>query len=193
VVVEAACLGDESDGKELLEPLRELEPDIDTFAQISAPLLQTLHMDPEPPVPAIGDGILLTGLSPDTIDELVGIAGANTNSPLLSVEVRHLGGALSKTTVPSSIGTAAFAVYSVGMPVNPDVGALIQQHLGHVRKALETSESRYSYINFADQPTDPATLFPAETYRRLQEIKAKYDPHDIFQGNHEISPVSVRT
>ena len=45
-MVEAAYLGDERTGAELIQPLRDLGPQIDTFATIPAPALARLHMDP---------------------------------------------------------------------------------------------------------------------------------------------------
>jgi FAD/FMN-containing dehydrogenase len=58
-VVEAACLTDGTRGTDLVQPLRALGPQIDTFATIPATELQHLHMDPEPPVPIVGTGALL--------------------------------------------------------------------------------------------------------------------------------------
>jgi hypothetical protein len=189
VVVEAACIGDESSGEDLLAPLRELGPEIDTFAMVSAPLLQTLHMDPEPPVPAIGDGMLLADLPAKAIEGLVAVAGPNSDSPLLSIELRHLGGQLGgETVIPSSMGSAAFGVYSVGMAMNDEMGAAIHRDLGLVRNALSPCDARYMFLNFADQPADTATLFSPATQRRLAEIKARYDPTDVFQANHEVAP-----
>jgi len=54
-----AYLGSEADAKELLWPLRELGPDMDTFASMPAPGLQALHMDPPEPVPALSDYLVL--------------------------------------------------------------------------------------------------------------------------------------
>ena len=58
VVVEAAILADEAESGRLLAPLRELEPEIDTFAQLPPVELATLHMDPPEPVPYVGNGCL---------------------------------------------------------------------------------------------------------------------------------------
>src|SRR5215470_7139904 len=58
-LVEAAYLGDEGTGAQLTEPLRQLGPELDTFATIRAPALQQLHMDPDQPVPGQGDGAFL--------------------------------------------------------------------------------------------------------------------------------------
>ena len=55
VVVEAAILADEDEAARLLAPLRELGPEIDTFAQGPATALADLHMDPPEPVPAAAD------------------------------------------------------------------------------------------------------------------------------------------
>src|SRR6185503_11828786 len=62
VVVEATYIGDEESGAELLRPLRELGPVMDTFAMIPVEQLQELHMDPPAPVPGHGDGMLLNDL-----------------------------------------------------------------------------------------------------------------------------------
>src|SRR5215475_1138799 len=94
-LVEAAYLGDEGTGARLTEPLRQLGPELDTFATIPAPALQQLHMDPDQPVPNQGDGAFLSDVPAAAIDTVVALAGPDADTPLLSVEIRHLGGALA--------------------------------------------------------------------------------------------------
>src|SRR5881397_1395570 len=96
VVVEAAMIMDEPEASKLLEPLRKLGPEMDTFATIPPTGLQELHMDPPHPVPGKGDHIMLRDLTPTGIEKIVEAAGAKSASPLLSVEFRHLGGALGR-------------------------------------------------------------------------------------------------
>ena len=93
-VVEAYHLGKPRDADELLAPLRALGPVNDTLAPISMPALSYVHKDPDHPVPGIGDGSMLDVLPAAAIDGLVDVAGANADFPLLSVELRHLGGEL---------------------------------------------------------------------------------------------------
>src|SRR4051794_19854767 len=50
-VVKAAFLGSEADGRELLRPLRELGPGMDTFAMQPPVALSELAMDPRDPLP----------------------------------------------------------------------------------------------------------------------------------------------
>jgi hypothetical protein len=94
-MVEAACLGGAVVGAELIRPLRALGPELDTFGTIPAPGLQRLHMEPEQPVPAEGDGALLADLPAGALDALVALAGPDADTPLLSIDIRHLAGAPS--------------------------------------------------------------------------------------------------
>jgi hypothetical protein len=124
VLVEAAYCGREADGAALLQPVRELGPEMDTLETIPVDGLGELHMDPPQPVPFAGDGMLLSGLPADAVDALVGIAGAGSGSPLLSVELRQLGGALANAS-PSggalSSFDAGFALYAVGMVMDAEM------------------------------------------------------------------------
>ncbi len=95
VVVEAAYLGAEESGRELLRPLRDLSPELDTFAAVPPAALGHLHMDPEDPVPFAMSGQSLDKLPPAAIDSIVEVAGPDSGSPLLSLELRLLGGALT--------------------------------------------------------------------------------------------------
>ena len=43
------------------------------------------------------------------------------------------------------------------------------------------------YLNFALRQTAAERFFPEETHRRLQAVKAQYDPEDLFRANHPIT------
>ena len=94
VVIDGAVLGTEAEANEILAPLRELGPEIDTFATVPAASLVRLHMDPEPPMPVLGDGVMVDALDADAIAAMVAVAGPGTDSPLIIVELRQLGGTL---------------------------------------------------------------------------------------------------
>jgi FAD/FMN-containing dehydrogenase len=191
VVVEAAFLGDEAAGTELLAPLRELGPEIDTFATIPPPLLSLLHNDPPEPVPGAGDGVLLDACSDAAIERLCESAGAGSGTPLLSVEIRHLGGAAGR---PDPEGgaldhvPATFGVYGVGIAATPEMKAGVAGAIAQMKEAFAEGTSPSTYLNFCETPsTDMAQMFTPEAYARLCEIKRAYDPDDVFQANHSIS------
>jgi hypothetical protein len=96
VVVEAAILADEAKADGLLTPLRELSPELDTFAQVPAAALSGLHMDPPEPVPAAAHGSVIDALPREAVDALVDVAGPGSGSSLITVELRHIGGAIKR-------------------------------------------------------------------------------------------------
>jgi hypothetical protein len=189
VVVEAACLLDEASASELLQPLRELGPAIDTFSTIPVTELKRLHMDPEHPVPGAGDGMLLEDFPLEAIDAMVAAAGAGSGSPLLSVEVRHLGGAL-RTSHPSHGALAAleagFGMFAVGIAMNEQMEAAVRAHVEVVQSALSRWDAGTTYLNFTERRERGERLFGKTTYRRLQAVKATVDPEDVFRSNHPI-------
>jgi FAD/FMN-containing dehydrogenase len=44
------------------------------------------------------------------------------------------------------------------------------------------------YPNFVEEPADASEFFDAMTWARLRQIKARYDPDDVFKGNHHVPP-----
>ena len=189
VVVEAAYLGDESRGRELLAPLRELAPEIDTFATIPARALTELHRDPPGPVPGRGDGWMLDALDADAVRELVSAAAVDGTSPLLSVEVRHLEGALGR---PDPNGgalshlEAPYVVYAVGVAASPGAVEAIDERVDAVRASLAPWLSRSAYFHFAERGVDRRALYPAGAYERLATIRADVDPEGLFRARHTI-------
>src|SRR4051794_11075830 len=189
VVVEAASLLGKDSTDELLRPLRDLGPQLDTFATIPVQELKHLHMDPEHPVPGHGDGMLLSEFNDAAIDALVHVAGAGSGSPLLSVEVRHGGGALARHApgagaLPSIDGK--FLMFAVGMSPTPELGAAVQAHVELVQNALAPWDSGRAYLNFAEKRQRGDRLFGELTHRRLQAVKATVDRDDVFRSNHPV-------
>jgi len=47
-----------------------------------------------------------------------------------------------------------------------------------------------AYANFLTGATDEdvAAVYPTETYQRLAAVKDRYDPHNLFAGNHNVRP-----
>src|SRR5215831_8313734 len=96
VIVEAYHLGDSAEADGLLAPLRALGPVNDTIRTVPVPALSHIHMDPEQPVPGAGDGLLLDRVPAEAIDAFTAAAGAGAAFPLVSVELRHLGGEMAR-------------------------------------------------------------------------------------------------
>jgi FAD binding domain len=192
VAVEAAYLGDPSEADRLLEPLRALGPEMDTFATMPMNRLAAVHMDPERPTPGIGDGMLLDSLPDHTIDALLDAVGVGAGSPLVSVEIRHLGGALAKArpeSGPLALLDAEYAVFSLGVdPARGEGGDAIRAALAQVEQALADCDRGSRFFNFTEHRVDGSVLYPREVYERLRAIKARYDAADVVRANHPIPP-----
>jgi FAD/FMN-containing dehydrogenase len=194
VVVEAAYLGGEDAGSELLRPLRDLGPELDTFAAAPPASLGHLHMDPEDPVPFAGDGQMLDELPAAAVDALVAAAGPGSGSQLLSFELRLLGGALDHAA-PGAGALAkldhGFITFAVGMVMDPEAGLAVSRQIGDVKNALGPWDSGVNYPNLVDVPLDTRTCHSTETYERLRQVKSHYDPADLFRANHPIPPAET--
>jgi FAD/FMN-containing dehydrogenase len=185
-IVEAIYLGDDASGAELLAPLRALGPVMDTVATIPVQELGHLHMDPEEPAPAAGDGGMLEDVDDDLIEALV---EHTVGTPLLSVELRHLGGAVARPR-PEHGAIAAFEspylMFGVGITPTPEALEAVEASTAALRRAIAAWESNHTYMNFAETRRRSGTLFSETAYARLRRIKAKVDPQNVIRSNHPL-------
>jgi hypothetical protein len=187
VLIEAAFIGTASDGAALVQRLRDLEPEIDTMAMMPTSDLSTVNMDPEDPLPYTGEGLLLTDLPPAAITGMVEVF---VGSPLLHVEVRHLGGAARIRSPEHGVLDSIdqpFVAFTFGLAPDAAAYAAVDRHVRLLLAALGPWDSGRRYLNFAESSMDPRSIFPAQGYDRLARVKATYDPTDMFLANHAIS------
>ena len=192
VLVEAAILGSAADGDALVAPLRDLGPEIDTMAVMATRDLSLVNMDPDFPLPYVGEGILLTGLSTGAIERMV---EAFTGSPLLHVEVRHLGGALARRSPDHGVLDAIdepFLAFTFGLTPDAGVRAAVADAVAVVLRALGPWDSGRRYLNFAETPMDPRSIFPPASFERLRAAKARYDVTGLFRANHSVADRDAR-
>src|SRR5215475_5731168 len=195
-LVEAAYLGDADTGAELIQPLRRLGPELDTFAMIRAPALAQLHMDPDQPVPNQGDGAFLSDVPAAAIDTVVALAGPDADTPLLSVEIRHLGGALAHPAPGGGAQPkidAKYVIFAVGFTPTADLAAAVRAHAQTLKDALGAWHAGYDYYNFQETPALAGAVLPPASYHRLQQIKARYDPGQAIISTHPVWPTRART
>jgi len=192
-VVEAVYVGDAQRGAELLRPMRDLGPELDTVETIPVEHLSKVHMDPEQPVPGAGDGMLLSDLPDEAIDSLVRVAGSD--SPLLSVEVRHLDGELARPRPQHGVLSALegrFALSAGGPAATPAIGAAVKAHVELVQAAMSRWDSGRDYLNFTQRRERAERFFGAKAFARLQAVKARVDPGDVFRSNHPVRVPATR-
>jgi FAD/FMN-containing dehydrogenase len=191
-VVEVFYLGDEADGGRLIQPLRELGPEIDTVAIMPTSELIHVHMDPPAPVPGDGDHAMLGELPAAAIDEFVETFRSEAVSPLLFGELRQLGGALARSAPGHGAADTfdgKYTMFIVGMTPTPEIAAAVSAALPVMRDAMARYEQGRQYLNFAEQKgVDVRRFYDEDTFERLTKVKATYDPNEVFRANHQIPP-----
>jgi hypothetical protein len=191
VIVEAYHTGDPAQADALLAPLRALGPVNDTITTVPMPALSHLHMDPEQPVPAAADGMLIDRLPGEAVDAFVNAAGPGAAFPLLSVELRHLGGEFARPRPGNGALAcleAQYVLFAAGMTPAPELMAPVTAQLETVKNALAPWAARQMYLNFTETQHPTAPFWSEQAYQRLRRIKANVDPHDIIRSNHPVPP-----
>jgi len=182
VTVSGALLESPHNAASLLAPLRDLGPEIDMFAPITADALTRLHLEPEQPVPARVGHRLLNRLSSETVDALVVAAGPDSGSTLVSVEIRHLGGAVAREA-PGALARldAEYLLLGVGMPAGPAERANVEQQLERVLATAAGCAASSEYLNFGDNPGQAARSLTPVSLDELARCRALTDPAGIIQ------------
>jgi FAD/FMN-containing dehydrogenase len=187
-IVEAVALLPEAEASEALAPLRNLGPAMDTFATQPPAGISGLHMDPADPAPYAGAGMLLGDLPGEAIDALLAAVGPDAPSRLLSVELRHDGGAMGRGAPEHGAMDSLpgeFLLFGVGIVPEPAAMAPTKEWLAAMTDAMRAWDAG-RYLNFSDETEDIGVAFPPETCERLRAAKAKYDPEDLFHASHPV-------
>lgn len=193
-VVDGAIDAPAADAERLLAPLRALGPAIDVFAPMPAAALGRIHMDPPAPVPARGDGLILDDLPAKAIDALLSLTGPGVQSPLLVVDLRHLGGAVSR---PDPDGGAVshlpgrFLAFAVGVAPTPRAAQAVEQAIGALRTALTPWTIDRDYPNMREAAVPAARFYPPRTLSRLLAVQAAYDPDHVIRASHPLGGYSA--
>jgi hypothetical protein len=119
----------------------------------------------------------------------VDAAGPGSQSALLSVEVRHLGGALGRS-VPDHGAldrlAGEYLAFGVGVPAVPELVAPIETSLAALDRATAPWGAATEYLNFVERPANAAAFFDPTTLARLRAVRATVDPSDRIRSNHPI-------
>jgi FAD/FMN-containing dehydrogenase len=136
---------------------------------------------------------LIRDLTPDTIDDLLELAGPESRSPLVMLELRQLGGALAGPAgalSPMAHTAARFSLNAIGVTPTPERAAAIRAHLDKVAALMQPHATGDTYVNFLDldgaSPERIRAAYSPGDWDRLRRLKARYDPQNLFRFNRNI-------
>jgi FAD/FMN-containing dehydrogenase len=186
--------GDPAEGRALLGSLRDdLAPAAAMFEMLPFMAVQTATDDMFP------HGLrtyIKAGLSDELSDGLIDAMlehAARVGSPLTQIEMLAMGGAIARvdpeaTAFPHRRSRWLFNAHATWTSAD-DTDAEIDW-LRRAFAAFEPHLTSGTYVNMVTDTLDNAGTGPhARTLRRLQAIKAVYDPENVFRLNQNIKPV----
>lgn len=173
---------------EILDPIRRLGSVIDDDVALrpyAAVLVE--GMTPPPGFQVITRNAFVDRDSVPAVLDLLAEVGTSGRSPVIAI--RSLGGAVSRiapedTAFAHRQAELMIVITTAGPTavvdsIQPAVEGIWDRLAPHLSGA---------YANFLTGATeaDVAAIFPAETRRRLAGIKHRYDPDNLFAGNHNV-------
>ena len=117
------------------------EPIMDTFGMMPYAAMDSISMDLVDPMGVRQHSEMLGDLSPEAIQTLVEVAGAGSGSPLIVLELRQLGGALTRNAEHLSTmgkGDSKFIMNGVGAAFTPEMAEGVP-YLARVTEATRPS------------------------------------------------------
>lgn len=190
IAIDSTFLGDGEDAEKLLAPIRAVaEPLVDGVGEVPLDKVGEIAQEPEDPMPGIGKVAMLKEFSQYTIDALLELVLDRPQpSPLMLVEVRHVGGAFTRPGAhDSAVGTMndPYFVLLGGMAMAPEHGPALQAEIDTVVAGMGPWAGGLLPPTMAHgEPVED--VYPAATLNRLREIKHRVDPSNVIRGNRPL-------
>ena len=199
IAVASCYAGSVADGERALRPLR----------QYGAPLVDlvgpTLYVDHQRGIDGTvphgwhyyWKGTNLAALS-DAVIDIVAEHAYGASSPRSYAAIFHMGGAVAR----APRGATAYPERNVGHNMSIDAVWLPEQddtvasaETAWARAFFDALEPHRAgvYVNFLDFDDDTSRIREAygdANYQRLAEVKAEYDPDNVFRNNKNIQPAT---
>ena len=193
VVITLAFAGAEAEGAELVAPLRAVaKPYLDTIATIAASELGDISGDPQDPTPGLGRAVLLDTFTAEAADAFLELGGPNADTPLISLEIRHLDGALrssggSSTADPGAAGPldSEVLIHAAGAATTPQATSAVRAAFDAMSDRLAPwIGARRTLLAFDEEGPGLRSAFTDPVADRLARATARYDPDGRLLANH---------
>lgn len=192
VGVTATHLGSLAEAEELVAAVAAAGTPVENVIEPIQPSgLAEVAGDPVDPTPGIDQGTLLRRFDAESVEHFLAAVGPGSGTPLVSVGVRHLGGALNDPRCGHG-GVAGpieepFLAFAVGVPGLGGTVDDVRDALRGLRTALGDAATDRAPYNFLGQ-SGVESAFDAATLTRLRELKKHRDPQTRFRMTRPLLP-----
>jgi len=198
VVVGGVFCGGVDEGMAALQPLRELGTPLVDISQPMPFMVVQSAFDPffgRQALRSYWKSTYLAELSDQAVDLVAGKAQSRPSDRTFVV-VFLMGGAINRVPAGETAYSERSAPWMVSIDGNWTDAAQDGAVIGWVREAwsevaaLGTGSVYLNFTSLADEATDtPVDRGYGDNLRRLAEIKATYDPGNLFRLNNNVAPV----
>ncbi|HEX6025907.1 MAG TPA: FAD-binding oxidoreductase [Solirubrobacter sp.] len=191
VLATMAYAGAVEDGERAVAPFREIATPLADMLR-PMPYPEIFEGGPEGVRPRVAMRTMLTDHFNDDAARAIMEHVPKASPPMAVAQIRVLGGAMAR--VPAD--ATAFAhrdrrlMISVAtMYLDPAEQPAREAWVGGLAAELDAGDTG-AYVGFlaADEQERVRSAYPGATWDRLTEIKARYDPDNVFRVNHNIPP-----
>jgi FAD/FMN-containing dehydrogenase/SAM-dependent methyltransferase len=187
--------GAPGEGQAILEKIRDdLEPAASDLSVVPFLFMQTITDD------LFAHGLrtyIKAGFADDLPGGLIDVLlehAASIRSPITQIELLALGGAIGRVDQNATAFPFRQAHWLINIPATWRDAADDEGEIAWARAtytAVQPFLTGGTYVNFMGDDEEAAGAYSG-TIDRLQQVKAVYDPHNIFRLNQNIPPASVR-
>ena len=187
--------GDLNKAEEVFKPFREVTPVLMDFTgQIPLPALQSMFDGLYPPgLQWYWNADFFTQLSEEAIDLHIrhGSQLPTVHSAMHLYPINGAAHRVAKNETAWSYREANFAQVIVGVDPDPVNNERMIARSKEYWQAMHPHSAGGAYVNMImDEGADRVMAAYRDNYPRLAQIKAKYDPHNLFRVNQNIMPMT---
>ena len=183
-------------------PVDEADSAIQPAREVAEPLFELVGEIPYPALQSMFDDLYPSGLQwywkGNYVDELTDeaiaehVRFAEVPTPQSTMHLYPINGAVNRVGADETAWRYRDATWSmviVGVDPDPAERERITDWTREYWEALYPHSASGAYINFMmDEGAERIRATYGDNYERLQEIKGKYDPENVFHVNQNIAP-----
>ncbi|MEU8269322.1 FAD-binding oxidoreductase [Sphaerisporangium sp. NPDC049002] len=190
VVVDVTFLGDGAEARALLQRFDRIPGVIvDTRGEVAPRDLGGICAEPTSPSPSMMRAELFGRFDDTTAAAFLSATAPGAGMPLTSVQIRHLGGALSR--LAPDAGACGYVrepylVSALGITPTPEAVRAVRARQNELRLALARHTTGIKPFNFLAHEENSASAYPGDVLARLRGAKRHHDPLGVFRSNHPV-------
>ncbi len=198
VAVQVCHLGTDADAAGHLAPLRESRPMLDTVRRMPYCDIGTIANDPVQPMECVVGTQNLAAMPAGLIQSTVDAAADRLRTSLATICFRHIEGAYSKLAEHASAASrtaARYAMIATGAVMAPEMRPKIAADTDALVRIAEPYREGAPLFNFVGSHeryrAESFELFSTKKYGRLAQVKAHYDPDNVFRFCAPVTPAAT--